>query len=99
MFYLTITRNNAIVLTKHVDIIRSFDAFKVIYLNATKDITINTPASNILKPMITEPANFKLDSMIFPTNSTGNTKIYTSLPPGYYALILRSVFSAGTLSY
>lgn len=98
MFYLTITKNGATVLTKHVDIVRGNAAFKVIYLNATKDITIDCTASTYLFPMATDPANFKFDSLISFSNSTNTARTYASLAAGYYVLQFDAT-SAGTLSY
>ena len=98
MFYLTITRNNAIVLTKQIDILRGNTAFKVIYLNATKDITIDCTATPILNPMAVDPTFFKLDSMVTSSNITGTARTYASLAAGYYVLQFPAT-SAGTLSY
>ena len=98
MFYLTITKNGATV-TKLVDILRGFESFKLIYLDATKDITIDlTSGSFSLKSIATDPTNFKLDSTIGASSTSGTTKTFTALPAGYYAIQI-SVSSAGTLSY
>ena len=98
MFYLTILKNGATV-TKHVDILRGLDGVKLIYLNAAKDITIDcTSGSFNLKSMATDPTNFKLDSTVAASSTSGTAKTYTALAAGYYAIVI-SVSSAGTLSY
>ena len=100
MFYLTITKNNVTVLSKHVDMLRSLsNGIKLIYLNATKNIDIDlTSGSFTLNSMTTDPANFKLDTTITPSSTSGTVQTFNGLAAGYYTLRL-SVSSAGTLSY
>ena len=74
--------------------------YKLIYLNDAKDTQIDcTTSSCALYSMATDPSNFKLDSTLTPSSTSGTTKFYTALPAGYYAVKLDYTTSEGTLTY
>lgn len=98
-FYHTISNSNGSQISKHVNIVRGSKMFKLIYLNNAQDTSINcTSGTCDLISMATDPSNFKLDSTVTPSSTSGTTKTYTALAAGYYALQLTSS-SLGTLTY
>ena len=108
-YYINITHSNGSLITKSVNVLRSNDLYKLIYLNATKDLTLTCNGTNSsfcsfgVRLMNTDPANFKLDGWVQPSTTTtsptwdSTAKLYPALSAGYYALFLTGS-QAGTFT-
>ena len=98
-FYFIVEYADGTEIGKHVNILRNNRNLKLLYLSSSQDLTIACGVAICdFHPMLTDPSNYKLDTKLTATNSSGQTSTYAGLAPGYY-LIVMNAFSQSTLYY
>ena len=95
-------KKNGIQINKYVNIAKAVDKLtKMIYLNATKDITIDlSTGTSVLKSAAND--TFQFGSSLSPSSTNGTSKTFTNLPAGYYFIStngLSSLSPSGSITY